>query len=111
MANPNKPTLKQTALISWELFKPQLIAHLKGKAVTFALKKLIGSGWATGFRGWVVKFVMEHLFKEIAQPIMKLAYRKGELFYDNSKGKIQIGRLNDAKNIDDYTDALDDILQ
>ena len=94
----------------WNTLRPIIINFLKGVAVREALKRLLGPA-AGGFKAWLVKYIVEHLFESLAVPVILYTYRKGELYYDQTKGKLQIRRLNNAKDLDSYNDAVDDILQ
>ncbi len=89
--------------------KKQIFKFLESALLKAFLRKLVIS--STGIQGWLVSFVFSELFEKIAIPVLNLAIRKGELFYDMQKGKIQIKRLEHAKDIDEYNDAVDDILQ
>jgi len=89
----------------WRAVRDKLVEHLKGKAVRLALKKILGAAAMGGFKGWLVKFIVTELFEEVAEPLIKLAVRKGFLLYDKAEGAIKIKKLNEAKedgNEEDY---------
>lgn len=82
---------------------------LKTKAVEIALAKIVGA--TAGFRAWLVKWVTEYFFDTLAEPIVRLAMRKGQLVIDKSKGKIVFLKAKKAKqdgNKDDYLDSISD---
>lgn len=89
-----------------KIIKDQLIKFLKTKAVKAALKRLLGSATAGGFYGFIITYIVENLFEQLAEPIINLAYRKGMLFYDRREGKLKVGRYERAKeegDEDEYT--------
>jgi hypothetical protein len=91
-----------------------LIDFLKGSAVKFAVKKLLGSsvGMIAGVKGWLIKYAITELFEEVAEPLINLAIRKGLLAYDKVDGKIKLKRLEKAKeenNEANYNTTIDDI--
>lgn len=82
---------------------------LESVSVKLLLSKLILS--STSLQGWLVTLIVEKLFDKIAVPLLNASIRQGELFYDQSKGSIQIKRLDNAKDINEYSDGVRDILQ
>ncbi len=88
-------------------FKKLLFNLLEKQAVKLVLKKLV---LASGFQAYLVTFIVEQLFDHVAIPIMNLSIRKGELYYDQIEGKIQIKRLHNSKDLADYDRNLDNIL-
>lgn len=95
-----------------QAFKKYLIDFLKGSAIKFALRKILGSAVMGGFKAWLVKFVVTELFEHVAQPIILLSLRKGLLFYDKQKGKIQVKKIAKAKEEGDeqtYDSTIDDV--
>lgn len=93
----------------WATFKDYLIKFLRGEAVKLALKKLLGSAAAGGFKAWLVTFVVKELYDEVAEPIIKLAFRKSGYVYNKIDGKIKIKKLREARNENDE-DAYDNIV-
>lgn len=92
--------------------KIQLINFLKGSAVKFALKKFLGSAAAGGFKAWLIKLIVTELFEEIAEPLLKLALRKGHFIYDKIDGEIKLKKIERAKNEEDedaYTRNIGDV--
>ena len=90
-------------------FKKVLINFLKEKTVKLALKKLLGSAAAGGFKAWLVKFVIIELFEEVAEPLLRLAVRKGLLIYDKIDGNIKVKKIEEAKDDNDedaYTSTI-----
>jgi hypothetical protein len=102
------PTTKD----NWQKVKEIIISHLKGAAVKAALKKVLGSSSAGGFRGWLVKFITVELFDELAAPVIKFSIRKGFLIYDKIDGSFKLKKINKAKdenNTNDYWDNIGSI--
>ena len=99
-------------VILWNNFKPQLIKYLKGEAVKLALQKLLGSALAGGFRGWLIKYAVEYLFEEVAEPIAKLTLRNVGYVYHRVEGKVILKKIQKAKEEgdgEDYDSAVDDL--
>lgn len=48
---------------------------------------------------------------KVAEPIVDSSFRKITLYYDNTKGNIQIKRLENAEDLDEFNDTVDDILR
>ena len=93
-------------------FKKYLIDFLKGSAVKFALRKILGSAVMGGFKAWLVKFIVSELFEHVAQPVILLSLRKGLLFYDKTQGKIRVKKIQKAKEEGDeqtYDSNIDDV--
>ncbi len=89
-----------------------IVDQLKGKFVTLALKKFLGSGAALGIKGWIVQYIATHLFEEVAVPFLDYIYRKGWLLYDREQGKIKYKKLVKAKERNDedtYNDVIDSV--
>lgn len=84
-----------------QAFKLALINFLRKEFVTLALKKILGSAMAGGFKGWLVKYVATNLYDEVAVPIVNFLGRKGLLFVDKESGKIKVKKINEAKKDDD----------
>lgn len=81
--------------MNWAALKESFIKLLKNKVVQTALLKILGK--TTGFRAWVISFILEKAFKMIAEPIINTAIRKGLLVYDKTRGKILLKRVMEAK--------------
>ena len=93
-------------------FQKNLIAFLKGSAVKLAIKKILGTAAVGGIKGWIIKIIVTELFEEVAEPLIKLALRKGFLAYDKIDGSIKIKKLEKAKaenNETSYNSTIDDI--
>lgn len=86
--------------------KERVIAFLKGHAVKFALKKILGSGMVVGLKGWAIKYIVTELFEEVAEPIIKYTFRKINYEWEVKKGEHILRRIEGAENIDDWRDAV-----
>lgn len=89
--------------------KYALINFLRGQAVKLALKKLLGSSSAGGFKAWLVKLIVTEFYDEIGEPVIKLAFRKAGYIYNKIDGEIKIKKLREAHSENDE-DAYDDIV-
>lgn len=97
----------------WQRFRDILIEQLEGQAVKLALKKILGSAAMGGFRAWLIKFIVVELFDLIAEPIIKFGFRRAGYLYNKVNGKIQVKRLQRARDESDedaYNAAVRDIL-
>lgn len=86
-----------------------ILSVLKTKAVELALSKIVGA--TVGFKAWLVKFVIKYAFDQLAEPVIELALRKGQLVIDKTNGKIIYLKVKKAKqdgNKDDYLDSIGD---
>lgn len=81
----------------WITLRDILVNILKGKVVKMALVKFLGSAAAGGITGWLVTFIVEELFERVAEPIIRMSFRKGALFYDKTEGKLMVRKIRKAK--------------
>lgn len=105
MAEPKK---SRTGIL-WATLKPKLLAWLKGKFVTAAIKKILGSAAMGGFKVWLVKYVASEFYEELIEPIFKWGIRKGLLVADLREGSVRLKKINEAKdenNADEYWDHM-----
>lgn len=80
-----------------------VLSILKTKAVELVLAKFIGT--AVGFKAWIAKFAVKYLFDHLAEPVIELVFRKGQLIIDKATGDIHYKRAQNAKedgNKSDY---------
>lgn len=96
------------------MFREKLLAAvlsvLKSKAVELVLAKVIGT--TAGFKAWIAKIVVKYAFDEIAEPVIELAFRKGQLLVDKASGKITYHKIKGAKkdgNKADYIKHIGDV--
>lgn len=85
---------------------------LKREAVKSALIKLLGSAALGGVRAWAIKFVVENMFEQVAEPIIRASFIKLGYMYNRVEGEILVKKLNKAKrenNEGNYDSAIDDI--
>jgi HKD family nuclease len=79
-----------------EFLKKYTVNLLKRKAVKAVLKKVLGTAAGGGFLGFIITYVVEEFFEEVAEPIIKLAFRKMGYLYERKQGKILVKKLNEA---------------
>lgn len=84
-------------------FKSILIDFLKGKAVRFALKKLLGSVAAGGIRGFIIKYIVTHFIDEVIA-VIEVTVDYIEI---NRKAKASINE----KDRNAATDNLNDLIK
>ena len=77
-----------------------LLNILQDRVVKSALSRLIGT--TAGFKAWVLKFVLDEFYDDIAEPVMKLAIRKGLKAYDVSKGGYYNAKFYKARDKKDW---------
>lgn len=90
-----------------------LLNFLKSKFVSMSIAKIIGSAALGGFRIWLIKFLVENLYDQIAEPIVKAILIKGGYVYDRIEGNVLVKKIEKAKeenNETDYNAGIDDIL-
>lgn len=100
------------ALFSWKAIRAFVLNYAEKFFVDWALKKVLGSALGGGIKVWLVKTIATKLFDEVAAPVLRLAIRKGYLFYDIQRGKILIKKVMDAKEEgrkEDYYKYLSDV--
>jgi len=91
-----------------QALKPALINFLRKKAVKVALKKILGATAAGGIYGWIIAYVVEELYDEVAKPIIQLAFRKVGYLYEVKQGEHVLRKIQQADNVDDWIDSIDD---
>jgi len=92
--------------------KSLFIKTLEKAVVKTALKKILGSAVMGGFKAWLIKFIATELFEHVAEPVIRLAIRKGQLIYDKTDGNLKLKKIREAKDEDDtdtYWDTIGDI--
>jgi len=97
----------------WPQLQAQIIEQLKGAAVKAAIKAFFKTGAGVGFKAWLVTFVVENLFEEVAEPIIKAAFTYIGYSYRRVEGNIFVERLVKAQENNDetgYNSTVDDIL-
>lgn len=90
--------------------KDYLVKFLRGEAVKLALKKILGSVAAGGFKAWLVKYIITELYDEIGEPLVRAAVNRVGYTYHKIEGKVLIKKLGEAQNEADYDSTIDDIL-
>lgn len=84
------------SFLNW--LKQVVIQFLKKRAVTASLKLILGSAATGGFWGFIITYIVDNLFTEVAEPIIKLAFEKEGYLYDRVNGEIKLKKLNKAEN-------------
>lgn len=108
-----KPTFKEKLKEAWPKIQAFLIEQLKGKLVQAVLVKILGSAALGGFRTWLIKFAVEKMYEQIAEPIIKAGLIKVGYVYHRVEGNILVEKLKtsiEEHNEDDYNSTIGDIL-
>tara|TARA_R110002012_G_scaffold191476_1_gene359234 strand:+ start:323 stop:643 length:321 start_codon:yes stop_codon:yes gene_type:complete len=87
-----------------------LLEQLKGQAVKLALKKILGSAAAGGFKAWLVAFVVKNFWDELVEPLMNAALIEVKYIKNKIEGKITAKKISEARESgsdQDYDDAVD----
>lgn len=95
------------------VIKSSLVSFLENVSVKTALVKLLGSAAMGGFRAWLIKLIVENLFEQIAEPIIRAGITQLGYEYSVHEGKVLIKKLEEARhegNQDSYDHAADDVL-
>lgn len=85
--------------------KEPILSVLESEAVKFALKKLLGSLLIGGFRAWAIKFVVEHMFEELAKPLIDLSFRKIGYTIEVKNGEQILVKIANSGSVSDWDDA------
>ncbi len=80
---------------------------LNKEGVKFVLKKLAWS--STGFRGWLVKFVVEEVVEYADEKVLEPAFRRVGYVLEIHEGKKIYRKVINAQDISDWNDAVDDV--
>jgi hypothetical protein len=108
--NPEKKQKILSGLV--EALKTFILEQLKGAAIKAALKAFLKSGAGLGFKEWLIKFVAEELFEEVAEPVIKYVFVRAGYEYRRHEGNILVKRLQRAQDENseaDYNSTVDDI--
>ena len=97
-SSPSPPIQVDPATASIKMLKTYIINFLKSEAIKLALKKILGNAVAGGFKAWLIKLIITELFEEVAEPVIRLAIRKGQLVVDKTSGKMKVKRIERAKD-------------
>jgi len=91
-------------------FKDYIVKILRGEAIKLALKKILGSAAAGGFKAWLIKIIVKEFYDEIGEPLIRAGINRVGYTYDKIEGKVLIKKLDKADNETDYDNTIDDIL-
>jgi len=63
-----------------------------------------------GIKGWLIAFLMSHLFDDVIAPILNKSFNEIQFLYDKQKGKIIAKKINQARqegDLDEYNSNID----
>lgn len=103
-------TLSSYWSLLWKAISKAVAEHFKGKLLKLALKKFLGSTYAVGFKGWLVKFIITNLWEELAAPIIKAGLVEISYIEDKIDGKVTAKKIEKARRSgsnEDYNNAVD----
>tara|TARA_R110002012_G_scaffold168596_1_gene332135 strand:- start:3505 stop:3819 length:315 start_codon:yes stop_codon:yes gene_type:complete len=89
-----------------------VVAYLKGRAVKLALKKILGSAVAGGFKAWLIKFAVEELVDEVGIPVVNAGIVEVKFYFDKKNGEkvsIKIEKARESGSDEDYDNAVDEL--
>lgn len=89
-----------------------ILEHLKGRVFKLALKKILGSAYAGGFKAWLVQFLIENLWDEIVNPLLNAGLVEIKYIKDKVEGRITADKIDKARKSGDQTNydiAVDDV--
>jgi len=95
--------------MNWMGLRDYLIDLLKRATVKAALKKLVLVG---GIKAWLVTFLVEECFEEVAEPVVKYFFRKIGYAYNRAKGEVTLKKLEQSYeegDHDTYVDTLSSV--
>lgn len=98
-----------SGVVSSPQFKTILIDLLHRKLVVGLLKKFLLTG---GIKGWISKYVANHLFDELVKPAVLYSIREGNFIINTAKGHIKVTHYEEAEengNEDDYLDHISSV--
>lgn len=100
--------------LDWNSLRPILLKYLYSNTVKLALKKILRSAVAGGFRAWIIKFVIkEYIFKKALEPIVKAAFREAGYIFHVVEGNHNLKKVEEARengNQTEYDSAMDDLI-
>ncbi len=86
------------------------VEQFKGAFIKAALKAILGTAAAGGFKGWLVKFIATELYEEVGEPVVKAVLVEAGYRIDKFNGKLEVKKLREATDADSHDTAVDDIL-
>lgn len=99
---------------AWEVVKSYLLSYLQQNVAKIAIAKLIKAGLKiTTFKEWLISLIVDYLYDDIGEPILKLLLNRAEYAVEYIDGKLIVSRIKKAKNENDqtsYDHAMDDLL-
>jgi hypothetical protein len=100
--------------LSWAALRPLVLEFLKSTFVKTILLKMFGSAISGGYKAWIAKLIVEYAYEELAEPIVKLVFRRAGYLYNKVEGKIIIEKIKEARdenNSEKYNSAVDVIFK
>ena len=96
--------------INWFLeIRNFLTSLLKRAVVKAALVRLALLVTPVGWQVWLATLIVEYAFDELAEPVINKAFRKVKFVYDSKTGEIKFEKLEEAENVEEHNDIVDDI--
>lgn len=105
---------KDKLKLAWEVVKSHLFDYLKKNVAKIAISKLIKSGLKiTALKEWVISLIVDHLYDEIGEPVLKLILNRAEYMANKIDGKLIVTKIKEAQRENDqtsYDHSMDDLL-
>lgn len=89
--------------------KSILIDFLRKEAVKQALINLVKSGAFLGFRTWLVRTIVIHLFDEVAKPIIDLSFRKVGYLVEVKNGEYLLKKIQNSADVNDWSNSVNGV--
>ena len=89
--------------------KSILIDFLRKEAVKQALINLVKSGAFLGFRTWLVRIIVIHLFDEVAKPIIDLSFRKVGYLVEVKNGEYLLKKIQNSADVNDWSNSVNGV--
>lgn len=92
--------------LSSEKLQQYILQQLEKNAVKILIKKFLISG---GFKGWLVKFVVEELVEEVDEHLLEPAFQIVGYHADTLEGAKIYKKVQDAETVNDWLNSLGDV--
>ena len=89
--------------------KSILIDFLRKEVVKQAIVDLVKSGAFLGFRTWLVRTIVLHLFDEVAKPIIDLSFRKIGYIVEVKNGEYLLKKIQSSTDLNDWSNNVNGV--
>ena len=89
--------------------KSILIDFLRKEVVKQAIVDLVKSEAFLGFRTWLVRTIVFHLFDEVAKPIIDLSFRKIGYIVEVKNGEYLLKKIQSSTDLNDWSNNVNGV--